>query len=72
MKEQILIFGLGHIGGSIAKSLCKQGIRVYAEDLSKKTITYAIKNKILHGFESKEHFIHLTDLEIYNKLVKNN
>ena len=33
---------------------------------------YAIKNKILHGFESKEHFIHLTDLEIYNKLVKNN
>jgi len=33
---------------------------------------YAIKNKTLHGFESKEHFIHLTDLEIYNKLVKNN
>ena len=32
----------------------------------------AIKNKILHGFETKEHFIHLTDLEIYNKLVKNN
>ena len=33
---------------------------------------YAIKNKILYGFESKEHFVHLTDLEIYNKLVKNN
>ena len=33
---------------------------------------HAIKNKILYGFESKEHFIHLTDLEIYNKLVKNN
>ena len=33
---------------------------------------YAIKNKMLYGFESKEHFIHLTDLEIYNKLVKNN
>ena len=32
----------------------------------------AIKNKMLYGFESKEHFIHLTDLEIYNKLVKNN
>jgi len=29
----------------------------------------AIKNKMLYGFESKEHFIHLTDLEIYNKLV---
>ena len=33
---------------------------------------HAIKNKILYGFESKEYFIHLTDLEIYNKLVKNN
>ena len=33
---------------------------------------YAIKNKMLYGFESKEHFIHLTDLEIYNKLIKNN
>ena len=31
---------------------------------------HAIKNKILYGFESKEYFIHLTDLEIYNKLVK--
>ena len=33
---------------------------------------HAIKNKILYGFESKEHFIHLTDLEIYKQLVKNN
>ena len=33
---------------------------------------YAIKNKMLYGYESKQHFIHLTDLEIYNKLVKNN
>ena len=30
----------------------------------------AIKNKMLYGFESKEQFIHLTDLKIYNKLVK--
>tara|TARA_B100000749_G_scaffold275717_1_gene261796 strand:+ start:646 stop:1335 length:690 start_codon:yes stop_codon:yes gene_type:complete len=30
----------------------------------------AIKNKMLYGFESKEQLIHLTDLEIYNKLVK--
>ena len=33
---------------------------------------HAIKNNMLYGFESKEHFIHLTDLEIYNKLIKNN
>ena len=30
----------------------------------------AIKSKMLYGFESKETFIHLTDLEIYNKLLK--
>ena len=30
----------------------------------------AIKNKMLYGFESKQKFIHITDLEIYNKLVK--
>ena len=30
----------------------------------------AIENKILYGFESKEDFIHLTDIEIYNKLAK--
>jgi len=29
-----------------------------------------IKNRMLYGFESKQQFIHLTDLEIYNKLVK--
>ena len=33
---------------------------------------HAIKNNMLYGFKSKEHFIHLTDLEIYNKLIKNN
>ena len=33
---------------------------------------HAIKSNMLYGFESKEHFIHLTDLEIYNKLIKNN
>ena len=30
----------------------------------------AIKNKVLYGFESKEDFVHLTDLEIYNKLAR--
>jgi len=30
-----------------------------------------IKDKILYGYESSENFIHLTDLEIYNKLIKN-
>ena len=29
-----------------------------------------LKEKKLYGFESKEEFIHITDLEIYNKLSK--
>tara|TARA_B100001540_G_scaffold297862_1_gene300892 strand:+ start:298 stop:987 length:690 start_codon:yes stop_codon:yes gene_type:complete len=32
---------------------------------------HAIKSKILHGFESKENFVHLTNLDIYNKLINN-
>ncbi len=32
---------------------------------------HAIKSKILHGFESKEHFVHLTNLDVYNKLTNN-
>ena len=31
-----------------------------------------LDSKNLHGYESKEEFFHLTDLEIYNKLLKNN
>ena len=30
----------------------------------------AIKNKMFYGFESKNQFIHLNDLYIYNKLIK--
>lgn len=31
-----------------------------------------LDQNILYGFESTEKFVHLTDLEIYNKLLKNN
>ena len=78
MKEQILIFGLGHIGGSIAKSLRKQGIRVYAEDSSKKTIRYALKNKIIKGTLSELDFskpysiIFSTPPIVTNKLINEN
>ena len=43
-----------------------------ANEFRKLVTSKDYKNKVLYGFESKEHFIHLTDLEIYNKLVKNN
>ncbi len=58
------------------------GLQIINKDLfeNKKVVPFsitniwddAIKNKMLYGFESKETFIHLTDLEIYNKLLKNN
>ena len=31
-----------------------------------------IEKEMLYGFESKEKFTHLTDIEIYNRLTKNN
>ena len=31
-----------------------------------------IAKDMLYGFESKEKFTHLTDIEIYNRLTKNN
>ena len=31
-----------------------------------------IEREMLYGFESKEKFTHLTDIEIYNRLTKNN
>ena len=31
-----------------------------------------LDSKVLYGYESKKNFIHLTDLEIYNKLSKSN
>jgi len=31
-----------------------------------------IEKKLMYGFESKNDFIHITDLEIYKKLLKNN
>ena len=60
-----------------SQSLCKQGIRVYAEDLSKKTITYAIKNKIIKGTFSdldlsKPIQLFSTPPIVTNKLVNEN
>ena len=31
-----------------------------------------LKQRLLYGYESKVNFVHLTDLEIYNKLSKSN
>ena len=74
---------MGHVGYVYpATNFIYTGLQIINKSLFKdekvvpfsvtKIWNYAIKNKMLYGFESKQHFIHLTDLEIYNKLVKNN
>ena len=46
-KTNILIVGLGMIGGSYAKGLTKKGYKVSAIDTDKETIQYALKNNII-------------------------
>ena len=45
--KNILIVGLGLLGGSYAKSLRKKGIYVSAIDKCKDTIDYALNNGII-------------------------
>ena len=46
-KHNILIVGLGLLGGSYAKALKKQGFTVNAITRSQKSIDYALENKII-------------------------
>ena len=46
---QLLIIGLGLIGGSIAKRLSKNGFEVLAIEKNKSHLNYAKKSKILNG-----------------------
>lgn len=46
-ETNILIVGLGLIGGSYARGLTKKGYRVHAIDTDKKTIEFALENNII-------------------------
>ncbi len=46
-ETNILIVGLGIIGGSYAKGLTKKGLKVRALDTNKETIEYALENNII-------------------------
>tara|TARA_B100001250_G_scaffold365586_1_gene346369 strand:- start:1132 stop:1824 length:693 start_codon:yes stop_codon:yes gene_type:complete len=58
------------------------GCQIINKNLFKKVedLSFSISNiwntqldqNVLYGYESNENFVHLTDLEIYNKLLKNN
>lgn len=47
-KKQILIVGLGLIGGSYAKALKKQGFRVTAIDIDREALNYAMEQGIIN------------------------
>tara|TARA_B100000674_G_scaffold479474_1_gene477919 strand:+ start:186 stop:875 length:690 start_codon:yes stop_codon:yes gene_type:complete len=59
-----------YIGCQIINKKIFQNITEKSFPISKIWNTEIDRNN-LNGFESKEDFIHLTDLEIYNKLTKN-
>ena len=47
-NTNILIVGLGIIGGSYAKGLTKKGLKVHAIDTDRETIEYALANNIIY------------------------
>ncbi len=47
LNKTILIVGLGLIGGSYAKALKKQGLKVLAIDINQQSIDFAIENNII-------------------------
>ena len=46
-NTNILIIGLGIIGGSYARGFTKAGYRIHAIDTNEETIEYALKNGIV-------------------------
>ena len=46
-NTNILIIGLGIIGGSYARGFTKAGYRIHAIDTDEETIEYALKNGIV-------------------------
>ena len=63
----ILIVGLGLIGGSYAKGFRKKGYKVSAIDVNEQSIRFAIENGIIHKGSSKidENLISSADLVIF-------
>ena len=66
-NTNILIIGLGLIGGSYAKALKKKGFKVNAIDKNQESISYGLKNKIIdNGFtEVEKEIIQTADLIIF-------
>lgn len=66
-NTEILIIGLGMIGGSYARGFTKKGYSVKAIDINGESISYALKNKIILDGDTniREDFIKKADLVIF-------
>ena len=66
-SKNILIVGLGLIGGSYAKALRKLGFKISAITLKQEDIDYAIDNKIIsHGTnEVSKEYVEQFDVIIF-------
>lgn len=65
--KNVLIIGLGLLGGSYAKALTKKGYNVWAIDLSQESIDYALENKIIQSGTTtvSPEFINFADTVVF-------
>lgn len=62
-KKQILIVGLGLIGGSYAKAFKKRGFRVTAIDIDREALNYAMENGVInYGMTESVELISAADI----------
>jgi len=70
--KNILIIGLGMIGGSFAKGLNEKGIIPYGYDINKATLDYAVKNNMINDSVDLYENIKIADIIILCLYPKNN
>jgi len=81
MFNSIYIYGLGMMGGSLARAIKEGNIsqKVYAYDADQKSLNYAKKHKIIDSYDN-DNFIYLSDADLiiicapigaYKKIFRN-
>ena len=65
MIKSVYIYGLGMMGGSLARAVKKSKItqKIYAYDISKSNLSFAKKNKIIDNYDQDD-FKHLSNADL--------
>ena len=65
MIKSVYIYGLGMMGGSLARAVKKSKItqKIYAYDISKSNLSFAKKNKIIDNYD-QDNFEHLSNADL--------